>query len=75
MNEKTIPIGQFKNSCLRLMDEVHRRGIPLVVTKRGKPLVRIVPEREEASPTSLLGTIVHEDEDITSTGESWEATS
>lgn len=75
MNEKTIPIGQFKNSCLRLMDEVHRHGIPLVVTKRGKPLVRIVPERGAASPTSLLGTIVHEDVDITSTGESWEATS
>ena len=75
MHEKTIPIGKFKNACLRLMDEVHRWGIPLVVTKRGKPLVRIVPEREAASATSLLGTIVHEDADISSTGEIWEAES
>ena len=73
MQDKTVPAGEFKNSCLKLMEQVHRAGIPLVVTKRGKPLVRIVAVRDEPSPTSLLGTIVHEGDDITSTGEAWEA--
>jgi len=75
MQDKTVPAGKFKNSCLKLMEQVHRAGIPLVVTKRGKPLVRIVAVREEASQISLLGTIVSEAEDITSTGETWEASS
>lgn len=74
IKERTVPAGQFKNSCLKLMEQVHRAGIPLVVTKRGKPLVRIVAVREEPSRVSLLGTIVREADDITSTGEPWEAT-
>jgi prevent-host-death family protein len=73
MRDKTVPAGEFKNSCLRLMEEVHRAGIPLVVTKRGKPLVRIVAAREESPPVDLLGTILSEADDITSTGEMWEA--
>ena len=75
MKEKKVPAGKFKNSCLRLMEEVHRAGIPLVVTKRGKPLVRIMAIREEPIPVNLHGTIVSEADDITSTGETWEASS
>jgi prevent-host-death family protein len=73
VKDKTVPAGEFKNSCLKLMEQVHRAGVPLVVTKRGKPLVRIVAVREESPALSLLGTIVSEADDITSTGESWEA--
>jgi len=35
--------------------------------------VRIVPARECSKTPSLQGTVVHEDDDISSTGESWEA--
>jgi prevent-host-death family protein len=68
-----IPAGQFKNSCLKLLDQVSNDGIPITVTKRGKPLVRIVPVRDRAKTRSLQGTVVHEDDDIFSTAESWEA--
>ena len=40
---KEIAAGQFKNQCLALMDKVQQTGEPLVVTKRGKPVVKIVP--------------------------------
>jgi prevent-host-death family protein len=40
---KEIAAGQFKNQCLALMDEVQQTGEPLVVTKRGKPVVKLVP--------------------------------
>ena len=73
MKQHVVPAGQFKNSCLRLIDEVAEHGIPITVTKRGKPVVRIVPAREQRKTASLLGTVIHEDEDIFSTGESWDA--
>ena len=45
---KEIAAGQFKNLCLALMDQVQKTGEPLVVTKRGKPVVKVVPVvREE----------------------------
>jgi prevent-host-death family protein len=73
MRSRTVPAGEFKNSCLKLMDDVRKHGVPLTVTKRGKPLVRIVPIAEEGGPDTLAGTIVYESDDIFSTGESWEA--
>jgi prevent-host-death family protein len=73
MKARTVPATEFKNSCLKLMEDVRRHRAPLTVTKRGKPYVRIVPVSESAHRRSLLGTIVREAEDIFSTGETWEA--
>jgi len=73
MKPKKIAAGEFKNSCLRLMDEVQRDGIPIIVTKRGKPIVEVIPARERSVRGSLLGTIVHAAKDISSTGEKWDA--
>lgn len=42
-----VPAGKFKATCLRLMDRVAATGEPIVITKRGKPLARLVPFREE----------------------------
>ena len=68
-----VPAGEFKNRCLKLMDEVSRHGVSITVTKRGKPLVRVVPVRDSQEVPSLEGTIVHEDESIYSTGEPFDA--
>ncbi|HET9743176.1 MAG TPA: type II toxin-antitoxin system prevent-host-death family antitoxin [Terriglobales bacterium] len=40
---RTIPAGIFKAKCLALMDEVQRKSESLVITKRGKPIVKVVP--------------------------------
>jgi prevent-host-death family protein len=40
---RTIPAGEFKAKCLAIMDEVQARGETIVITKRGKPVVRITP--------------------------------
>lgn len=42
---RTIAAGEFKARCLKLMDEVNESGEELVVTKRGKPVVKLVPAR------------------------------
>jgi prevent-host-death family protein len=40
---RTIPAGEFKAKCLAIMDEVQARGETIVITKRGKPVVRVTP--------------------------------
>ena len=75
MKQRMVPAAEFKNTCLRLIDEVSRHGVPITVTKRGRPVVRIVPVSEPARSHSLIGTIVHEDADIFSTNETWDAES
>ncbi len=46
-NERTVPAGEFKTNCLRMMDEVHETGAEIVVTKHRRPVVRISAVREE----------------------------
>ncbi len=75
MKQKTVPAGEFKNSCLKIIDTVSKQGVPVTVTKRGKPLVRVVPVREPRRRDGLRGTVVYEAKNIFSTGESWEADS
>jgi prevent-host-death family protein len=47
--EIQIPAGEFKARCLKLMDEVRATRRPIVITKRGKPVARLVPV-EEVTP-------------------------
>jgi prevent-host-death family protein len=48
-----IPAAQFKANCLRLMDEVARRRTPIVITKRGKPVAKLVPIDDK--PIDIFG--------------------
>jgi prevent-host-death family protein len=40
---KTIPAGEFKTHCLRIMDEVSERRQPVLITKKGVPVAKLVP--------------------------------
>ena len=42
--------GQFKAQCLKLMDEVKTCHEEVVITKRGKPVARLVPYEETPVP-------------------------
>ncbi len=42
-----IRAAEFKAVCLKLMDRVERTGEEYVVTKRGRPVARLVPYEEE----------------------------
>jgi len=44
---KKIAAGEFKARCLTLMEDVRSTREPLVVTKRGKPVVKLVPVEKE----------------------------
>jgi len=47
MKTKTIPAGTFKARCLAIMDEVAAKREPVVITKRGKPVAKLVPVEKE----------------------------
>ena len=40
---KQMPAGAFKAHCLAVMKQVQATGEPVVVTKRGAPVVKVVP--------------------------------
>lgn len=44
---KTIPAGKFKAQCLAIMDEVQAKHQAVVITKRGKPVAKLVPVENE----------------------------
>ena len=44
---KTIAAAEFKARCLTLMENVRSTREPLVVTKRGKPVVKLVPADDD----------------------------
>ena len=47
MKTKTIPAGAFKARCLAIMDEVAAKRQAVVITKRGKPVAKLVPVEQE----------------------------
>ena len=62
MTTKTIAAGQFKQGCLALLDEVAENDVEVVVTKRGRPVARLVPiadprEQERATLARMRGRL------------------
>ena len=50
-----ITASAFKARCLRLLDQVSRTGEELVILKRGRPVARVVPARDEKPWLALRG--------------------
>ena len=43
---KKMAAGAFKIHCLAVMDEVQSRREAVLITKRGKPVAKLVPVRD-----------------------------
>jgi len=73
--KRQIAAGQFKATCLAVLDEVQRERKEIVITKRGKPVARLVPV-EEAVPDifgRMKGSGVILGDIVGPTGEIWDA--
>ena len=44
---KKIAAGEFKARCLTLMEDVRSTREPLIITKRGKPVAKLVPADDD----------------------------
>jgi len=70
-----IGISEFKSKSLKLLDEIHHSGESITVTKRGIPIAKVVPVDDKTNEIDLKGTLIEQDDDIFSTGETWDANS
>lgn len=70
-----IPAGEFKARCLQLMEQVRITRQPIVITKRGKPVARLVPLDEEIPSIfgRMRGTVTIHGDIVGPTGEEWNA--
>jgi prevent-host-death family protein len=63
---KTMPAGKFKVHCLKVMDQVQSKRESVIITKRGKPVAKLVPIIQEKDDifgflkgkVSILGDVV-----------------
>jgi prevent-host-death family protein len=70
---RTISASAFKAHCLSILDEVAGSGEEIIVTKRGRPVARVVAAVE---PPDLLGSVrfnVSDDELVAPLGDDWDA--
>jgi prevent-host-death family protein len=71
---KQIGAAKFKEQCLAILDEVDDEGI--VITKRGKPVAKLIPIR--AASADLIGALkgkLRIEGNVMSTGVAWRAES
>ena len=52
---KTIAAAKFKAQCLRIMDEVHTRRESVLITKKGRPVAKLVPA--DAPVKNIFGAL------------------
>ena len=77
---RTMAAGEFKAKCLAVMNEVAATGEPVLVTKRGKPVARVlaaVEQTREENPESIsrfvrgMGAIPGNTASLVFTNEEW----
>ena len=68
-----ISAGEFKTHCLRLMDEVATTRAELVITKRGKPIARLVPVDGTVAESfgALRGSVIAHEDIVAPDHDSW----
>ena len=77
MDNRHVAAADFKANCLRLMDEVARQRRPIIITKRGKPVAKLVPVENSpidpfgcmAGTAEICGDIIGPIEDLEWTGD------
>ena len=70
----TVSAGDFKARCLKLMDEVALTRRPLLITKHGRAVARIVPVEPEQSVFGCMrGTVQIKGDIVAGTGAEWDA--
>lgn len=53
---KTMAAGEFKAKCLKIMDRVNATREPVLITKKGRPVAKLVPV--EPTVKDFLGSLV-----------------
>lgn len=72
--ETVVAAGKFKAECLALLDLVSTDRCSIVVTKRGRPVARVVPLHSEGRRKgSLLGSLLEDEGLLDPVDVEWDA--
>jgi prevent-host-death family protein len=76
--ESTIPIGEFKTHCYQILDQAQKEGHSVIVTRKGKPIARILPldsqtEKDDCFFDSLKDSVSIKGDIISSIDVKWNA--
>jgi prevent-host-death family protein len=70
----TIPAGEFKAKCLKLLDQVAEKRETLVITKHGKPVAQVMPVPAKKNIIGAMrGSVLWEGDIISPIDVEWEA--
>lgn len=69
---RSIAVREFESQCSSLIEQVAATGEPVILTKAGEPIAKLVPFKK---PTSLVGSVLWEGDIVSPIGESWDAES
>ncbi|CAN5507767.1 type II toxin-antitoxin system Phd/YefM family antitoxin [soil metagenome] len=64
--------SEFKAKCLAVLDEVRDSGREVTITKRGKPVAKVVPVEEADSLRGSAKILVSDEEFIAPLDEPWD---
>lgn len=72
--QTSIGAGDFKAKCLKLLDDVARTREPLIITKHGKAVAKLMPMPPPAELFgALAGTVRQEGDIVSPLDNDWEA--
>lgn len=73
--KRVVQAGKFKAACLKLMDDVQEKKYSIIITKRNKPVAKLVPMEEDRSLLfgKMKGTVHVKGDLIQPIGEEWDA--
>jgi len=71
----TLAVGKFKAQCLALIKHVAQSHEPIVITKHGKPMVKVVPidQKKDNNDKPLKNAATFIGDIVSPIDEEWEA--
>jgi prevent-host-death family protein len=67
---RSMAAGEFKAKCLEVLDRVAREGSSCVVTKRGRPVAKVVPI-DEVKARPIRGSVSYVTDIVAPLGDEW----
>lgn len=59
-----ISAAQFRTNCFKILDDVKQTQKEVIITKRGKPIAKIVSYKHEGNSDPLIGAMIHAGETL-----------
>ena len=67
---RSIAAGEFKAKCLEVLDRVAREGNGYIVTKRGRPVAKVVPI-DAPEVRGIRGSVEYLEDIVAPLGDDW----